>query len=71
MVLGGIPSHAWREALWAFTLLGWLALVVWDQVEPFWSNLLGVNGHLQGGGVVKWVDGMLSLKYPWSWTLVV
>jgi len=48
-VLSGIPSHALREALWAFTLLGWLALTVWNQDEPFWSNLMGVNGHLQEG----------------------
>ena len=59
MVLSGIPSHAWREALWAFMLLGWLALTVPDQDKPFWSNLVGVNGHLQERGVVKWVDGVL------------
>lgn len=36
-----IPSHASREALWAFILLGWLPLIVWDQDEPFWGNLVG------------------------------
>lgn len=39
---------------------------MWDRDELFWSNLMGVDEPHQEWGVVKWVDGMLSLKYPWT-----
>lgn len=43
LVLGGIPSHASREAFWACSLLGWPPLIMWDL-----DKLLGVTSWGKG-----------------------